>query len=145
MIVRFDSAGFHVDKELFAVPAHQSWLCHLTFTFLYTYKPSFPVSFLSLVVTLVSCHVNTRISSFTMATVVASPSSLSPIPSTSKRPAPSPSSSQPVKRPRQSSSSPRDEDEAASDEDLDEEALAKLARKEARVSLLPLSIGEARF
>ncbi|ADV25475.1 hypothetical protein I305_04659 [Cryptococcus gattii E566] len=67
-----------------------------------------------------------------MATVVASPSSLSPIPSTSKRPAPSPSSSQPVKRPRQSSSSPRDEDEAASDEELDEEALAKLARKEAR-------------
>lgn len=67
-----------------------------------------------------------------MATVVASPSSLSPISSTSKRPAPSPSSSQPIKRPRQSNSSPRDEDEAASDEDLDEEARAKLARKEAR-------------
>lgn len=79
-----------------------------------------------------------------MATAVASPSSFSPIPSTSKRSAPSPSS-QPIKRPRQSSSSPRDEDEAAaSDEDLDEEARAKLARKEARVSILPLSIDGTR-
>ncbi|EAL17558.1 hypothetical protein CNBM1240 [Cryptococcus deneoformans B-3501A] len=68
-----------------------------------------------------------------MATAVASPSLLSPIPSTSKRSAPSPSSSQPVKRPRQSSSSSKDEDEvAASDEELDEETRAKLARKEAR-------------
>lgn len=81
-----------------------------------------------------------------MATAVASPSLLSPIPSTSKRSAPSPSSSQPVKRPRQSSSSSKDEDEvAASDEELDEETRAKLARKEARVSILPLSIDGTRF